>query len=60
MKALAYALAGCFLLLAAPATTADDCPERDCPPDLPPYCTWFSYGLEYPYVDVDPECLVPH
>lgn len=62
MKNLAYALAGCILILAAPMVLADDPqppPQNGDGSGLPPYCLWFSYTLEPPHYELDPDCLLP-
>ncbi|MFO1533229.1 MAG: hypothetical protein ABR562_05980 [Thermoplasmatota archaeon] len=66
MKTLAYALVGCLAVLLAPSVMAD-CPV-DCPGPVEnivyvvehyPRCTWFSYTLDPPDYDLNPECLFP-
>lgn len=62
MKTLAYALAGCLVLLLAPAVAAD-CPGGICPEDVPDRvqrtaeCSIFVYWLDPPGYRLDPSCI---
>ena len=61
MNALAYALAGCLVILAIPSAAADPStdPGSEDGPDLPPYCMWFSYTLDPVDYHLNLACLLP-
>ena len=60
MKTLAYALAGCLLILATPWVAADP-PPPDPPNEISVggQCDFFVYWLNPPDYRIDPSCLLP-
>lgn len=60
MKALAYALLGCLLVI-APTVAADWNPIIGPSERVPgwPHCMVLGYQLDPPYIYKDPTCLFP-
>jgi hypothetical protein len=60
MNALAYALAGCLIILAAPIAQAEPTtPDPPQPPDFGGDCSFFVYQIDPPAYRLDPSCLPP-